>query len=293
MSRIGLKLLLSVCFGFVVACASQGGESGSGDTSQDVVQDLGGSTTGQGSTGTTDEGVTDTGTTDEGSTDGQQTNTDPGSMSLLVRAMILGQPLVLGQAYEAGGQKFDLNMFRYWLSNVVLISADGSNHVVSDSYYLMEKTASKTREEIILGDIPAGDYTGIKFAVGVDPGANSSLDLFAGELTTAVNMDWGWKNGFVFFKIEGSFVTSGSTKAYRMHINTNANFKEIQLSFAAPVRVDGAHETDVAVDGNLEKVYESIDLATHPVTTYQSHSAQIAGGYAAMFTVSASASTPK
>ena len=154
MSRIGLKLLLSVCFGFVVACASQGGESGSGDTSQDVVQDLGGSTTGQGSTGTTDEGVTDmgttdegvtdtgttdegvtdTGTTDEGSTDGQQTNTDPGSMSLLVRAMILGQPLVLGQAYEAGGQKFDLNMFRYWLSNVVLISADGSNHVVSESH---------------------------------------------------------------------------------------------------------------------------------------------------------------
>jgi hypothetical protein len=119
-----------------------------------------------------------------------------------------------------------------------------------------------------------------------------SLDLFEGELTTAVKMDWGWKQGFVFFKIEGNFLNDGSMKFYKMHVGTNFNYKNIELSFDAPIRVDGAHLAEVVIDTKLSTVYESINLAQYPITTYHPHSTQIADGYATMFSVLGAASTP-
>jgi hypothetical protein len=68
-------------------------------------------------------------------------------------------------------------------------------------------------------------------------------------------------------------------------VGTNPNFKSMTLNFDMPIRVDGAHQAEVAIDANLEKVYETIDLSKKPITTYHPHSAQIAGGYATMFTL--------
>ena len=62
-------------------------------------------------------------------------------------------------------------------------------------------------QEVVLKNIPAGDYNQITFTIGVDS-LRSTMDVSKrpGVLDPAQGHDgmyWTWNSGYIFFKMEG------------------------------------------------------------------------------------------
>ncbi len=102
----------------------------------------------------------------------------------------------------AAGDRFTVSTFKYYISNVALLRADGSAYAVPGSYFLVDQ-AKAGSQELAMRDVPAGDYTGLRFTVGVD-----SARTKAGNLTGALDannaMWWDWSQEFINLKLEGT-----------------------------------------------------------------------------------------
>ncbi len=103
---------------------------------------------------------------------------------------------------NANGDKFKVSMFKYYISNILLKKADGTEYKQPESYYLIDesKPASKL---ITISDVPAGEYSSLIFTIGVDSTRNVS-GAQTGALDPANGMFWTWNSGYVFVKLEGT-----------------------------------------------------------------------------------------
>jgi hypothetical protein len=89
--------------------------------------------------------------------------------------------------------------FKYYISNVKLLRADGTTYNENESYHLIdeETAASKT---ISINNVPFGSYTGISFMIGVDSTRNVSGSQ-TGALDPALGMFWTWNSGYIMAKL--------------------------------------------------------------------------------------------
>ncbi len=195
-----------------------------------------------------------------------QSNIAPGPrLSIEINHVFDGAPLALGTDYEtADGVAVQINKVRYWISNVQLNRADGTKHAVPASYYLLEQTQDKLRNEIVVGGIPVGEYTGLTLAIGVDEGHNHSTDLFEGELSTALNMDWGWNSGFIFFKIEGDYEDNGSMAPFIAHVGNDVLYREVTMTFDTPISIDEERDGSVQVTADVQRIFDGWDVVAVP-----------------------------
>ncbi|RYZ98545.1 MAG: hypothetical protein EOP47_19105 [Sphingobacteriaceae bacterium] len=103
---------------------------------------------------------------------------------------------------NAHGDNFTVSTFKYYVSNIKLLKADGSGFAVPESYLLIDAADASSSLHTLEG-IPAGDYTGISYTIGVDSARN-----FAGAQTGALDpindMFWTWDSGYIFVKFEGN-----------------------------------------------------------------------------------------
>ena len=155
----------------------------------------------------------------------------------------------------AAGETFTLGTFEYYISNVVFTKTDGSTYAAPGVYHLVN-AAKPATTEFTISDVPVGDYSGVKFMVGVDSTATKADQLtMTGDLNPANNMYWTWNTGHIFLKAEGN-VTSASNKAFTAHIGGYRKPYNAIVS-AAPafpsgttllVRADHAPEIHIAAD---------------------------------------------
>ena len=126
-----------------------------------------------------------------------------GQVNLEFDHVVGSEPLALDpqQYTNANGDQFRITTFRYYISNIVLTRADGTQYKQPESYYLIseDKPASKL---ISIPNVPAGEYTGVTFTVGVDSTRNVS-GAQTGALDPAEGMFWSWNTGYIFMKLEG------------------------------------------------------------------------------------------
>jgi len=108
------------------------------------------------------------------------------------------------------GQAFNLTFLRYFISDVTLHNADGSDHKIPMSVsaegaegYFLVKEESSASQIIKFEDIPAGSYDAMSFTVGVD--SSGVLEGAAGGILDPVvnKMFWSWNAGYVATKVEG------------------------------------------------------------------------------------------
>ncbi len=133
-----------------------------------------------------------------------------GSVEIEISNLAGDAPLDFGTYYKnENGDSVRFSQFNYFLSNFVLIKKDGSEHVMpKDSCYFLVKhdnTASKTLQ---LNNVPAGDYKGVRFMIGIDSSKSvSEIGQRTGVLDptgAAAGMYWSWNSGYIFVKIEGT-----------------------------------------------------------------------------------------
>jgi len=173
------------------------------------------------------------------------------SLSFSFKALANNTPLVMtNKGYvNAGEDNFTVSLFNYYISNIRLKRADGFEYAEPESYHLVRHGEGKTT--FTVSNLPEGNYTSMEFLIGVDAARNTS-GAQTGDLDVSNNMFWNWNQGYVFFKLEGSYLAKNATTEaqYAIHIGgfegKNNNIRTCSFNLGTPV---------IAKKGVVSKIY--------------------------------------
>jgi hypothetical protein len=155
---------------------------------------------------------------------------------------------------------------KYWVSNVVLLRADGSELALPNSYYLVDATADH-HSELVLPNVPRGSYNGIRFLVGLDSAANHAnpLNLPQGSVLNNPGMHWGWNPaaGYKFLVVEGQvWDGAGAKEGLTYHIANMRNVMTVSLN--RPFTVGSDNEFYIKAD--YQKLFQTLDMPADKFT---------------------------
>lgn len=201
-----------------------------------------------------------------------------GSTSLMIDARFGDADFELNKAFPAtsGDQalEYNFNKLRYWVSNVTLISETGEEYRIPNSYYLMEETSeiqvqdgsfgkvypANKREEIQLENIPAGNYTAVKFNIGVEPKYNDNLSLTVGELNALNGMasaNWMWFTSYIFTSTSGKMALASDaaqTQNFFWETGSNDMFTEKRVELPNAIKISSATNSSISLDLDVQEV---------------------------------------
>lgn len=214
-----------------------------------------------------------------------------GSLSLTFDARYGESEFELNKKYpyqlvNSGGtydMEFEFSRLRYWVSNVKLIDKDNKEHAIADSYYLVEETneiavqhlvggekyPATKREEVIIKDIPSGEYKAIKFSIGVDQKYNDNIALTAGELGSlngmGVSDGWMWFTSYKFLTLAGTIHWGDGTptsKALSWETGSNELFDgaEKTVDLTSPLKIDAQNSGKVTFNVDVKELLSATDL---------------------------------
>ena len=127
----------------------------------------------------------------------------------------------------AAGYKYSVTKLVYYLSRVSLVKQDDSKIELGE--YLFCDAFDPSTNQLSFRHIPAGDYKGISFNIGLDSTLNISNRLPAA--TENINMQWPdpMGGGYHFLMLEGYFTDSTGTNGYAVHLGTSKPLIKIML----------------------------------------------------------------
>jgi hypothetical protein len=158
-----------------------------------------------------------------------------------------------------------ISTVKYIVSNIVLTKADGTTFTYpkSQSYFIVDE-ANTDSNVLDLTNVPAGDYTKIKFGIGVDReqfnlGASGQGDFLAEA--QAADMLWSWSAGYKFLAFEGIFTSPTVTAATPFMVHTGQtgsdyNYTEITLDMPSKALVRSTITPVVHIVADLSKVID-------------------------------------
>ena len=210
--------------------ASIGATACSDDAAQD---DEVGETSSDSSDTTSDtEGTTSTdGTTDATSTEGTTTDatTDATTgeediqVTLNFGAAVGDQPAACGQSYEGLGSEgttVQIQDLRFFVSAIELLDAQGNATPLAldqdglwqyadvalldfeDGTSACQDAGTAELNDVVVGSVPAGDYTGVRFSLGVPFELNHQDPASAPSPLNLPSMFWVWQGGHKFARLD-------------------------------------------------------------------------------------------
>lgn len=130
------------------------------------------------------------------------------------------------------GQPYQIDTLKVYISDVALVRADGSEVRVGGLALVdFKKNASTQDVSVMLADVPAGEYRGLRFAVGVPREANHR-DAATQALPLGVDsgMYWAWNPGYIFYRLEGRAQLPAGEQKWVLHLGTDAYKVPVNLS---------------------------------------------------------------
>ncbi|QYM79854.1 hypothetical protein K0B96_04335 [Horticoccus luteus] len=151
------------------------------------------------------------------------------------------------------GMKLRVTRLAALLSGAVLTKSDGTVVRLDGQFGFID--AESGRLAWTLRGVPAGDYAGLGFQVGV-PTAVNHADPGQWPAGHALNplvdrLHWSWQGGYVFFALEGRW-RDGATpdtateRGFSYHVATEARL--MRVNFVAAFRVEGATTVTLALN---------------------------------------------
>lgn len=217
------------------------------------------------------------------------------------------QDLVLNtQTYKnAAGEDYTVTKLNYFISNIKLKKADGTEYNVAGKYFLIKEQDTKS-QTITLSDIPAADYVSVSFLVGVDSLKSiSDVAQRTGVLDPASygddNMYWSWNSGYIFLKFEGTSPVvapnAAGSRIFQIHAGgfggrtavTPNNLRTVKLNAsgdAIQVRKNTAPTVHIFTD--VAKIFAgtaTIKIAERNMIHSPALAGPIANNYAQMFVI--------
>jgi hypothetical protein len=188
-------------------------------------------------------------------------------VSLPMKLVMAGKPFVFGQsnALSDGGSLVPLN-FRFYISEVQLLRAGGEEPIAVDimtaagtpppygvHFFNAEEADSSTLRFLA----PAGEYTGLSFALGLKLACNRQQpSTLSDPLTDVSQMTWPHTGGFLFLRFEGRVTAGGgagissATSEIPPAVHMGGNILTELLPY---VTVSGSGALSIPASGSLEK----------------------------------------
>lgn len=224
-------------------------------------------------------------------TDTPDPDVKKGKVTLEFENVVGDSPLELNSLtpyVTPSNEDFKVTIFRYYISNIKLKSADGTEFIQPESYYLLDQ-AREPSLKFTIPDVPVGNYNSLTFTLGVDA-ARDTAGAQTGALAIS-DMFWTWDTGYIFTKLEGSS-TKSPNKSLIFHIGGISNIKEVAPAMNNRViQVREARTPGVHVRADVLRIF------TGPKIILFSNTSNVMGGPDAatiaenqrvgMFTVSA------
>lgn len=208
-------------------------------------------------------------------------------VSLRFQPVVNGTPLSqdLTKTYDINGTATTFSSARMYISEFTLLKADGSTvtfdgesisapakdandnditHTVSDKTVLVKHDLG--HHEYSLGMAPSGEYTGVRFKIGL-AGTTNRLDASQVPSShplskqTDRNNHWNWNAGYLFLRMDGEVDTNADgtpDEVWEVHLGTNNFLKEIQLPFDIDLQMDQSTDLHIMVD--YAKLLKDVDL---------------------------------
>lgn len=191
--------------------------------------------------------------------------TGTGELSIKYDNGFNGNDLVLDVPNSANenGEVITVTRFNYIVSNFRLVNAEGEEFVYpkDESYFIVSQETEE--DNIVLPEIPAGEYTTLIFGVGVDQekylqGAEGQGDFLAEA--EANNMMWSWQAGYKFLNFEGSFTSDSVTEPtdFKIHMGSHGssldNYKEVTLELPSSVIVSDEIDSSIHLKIDASKI---------------------------------------
>lgn len=166
----------------------------------------------------------------------------------------------------AHNEKLKVNVVRYIVSNIVLTKEDGTTFTYpkAKSYFIADENDASTGYQFDLTDIPEGDYTKVKFGIGVDKeqwqlGAAGQGDFLA--KAQAKDLLWSWSAGYKYLAFEGTFTSATVTESSSFMIHTGQiggayNYTEVTLDLPTKALVRKNIKPAIHVVTDLSKILD-------------------------------------
>ncbi len=180
-----------------------------------------------------------------------------------------GNPISFGAINYTNlkGNRYEVDLLKYYVSYFTLVRDD--NTEINMKNHKLINAKDTTTCSFTLDSIPNGNYTAVKFYLGVDS-AHNHTGLQEGDLSPSYTMIWDWRTGYLFFKHEGWFIddTGGrtllvyhfGTDPYQTIINLpvtkfaiSGDSHTMNLKF----NLNALYASPILVDFNKNNVHES------------------------------------
>jgi hypothetical protein len=188
-----------------------------------------------------------------------------GTITFKFRNTVGSAPVQLGQMVynNAAGNSWQIDLLKYYVSNITLVKGDGTTHNIGN-YDLIDEELPESKT-IASSGVPNGTYNTLRFYLGVDSARNNNLDQ-SGDLDPSYGMFWPWNTGYIFFKHEGYYLdTAGSIQPLLFHYGTDLSLVTVELPVS--ITVNGGSKT-VDLDFDLQSAYDSPNPIDFNVDNY-------------------------
>lgn len=194
-------------------------------------------------------------------------------------------PLKLDTCYYTtqNGESFVVNNYKYYISNIVLSTADGKQWAEPESYHLVDQRIDSSHSFTIKG-LPAGKYTSVKFLIGVDSFRNTN-GAQTGALDPAHGMFWDWDSGYIMAVLE---IVTAQEDIHLLHVagwkSPHSVLRWVTLDLPTPAIVTGSGESNIHITSDVAEWFKTpnnIKLSDLISVNYP----DIADNYADMFKV--------
>ena len=182
---------------------------------------------------------------------------------------------------NSNGEIVSVSKVKYIVSNIVLTKADGTTFTYpkSQSYFILDELTPSTLV-LNLSGIPAGNYTKIKYGIGVDKAQWEAGATGQGDFLTtaqAAEMMWSWSAGYKFVAFEGTFTSATVTAATQFKVHTGQtgtdyNYAEVALDLPVDALVRTTITPQIHIMADLSQIVDGTN------TINLSEGATIMGG---------------
>ncbi|HEY1032918.1 MAG TPA: MbnP family protein [Flavipsychrobacter sp.] len=193
----------------------------------------------------------------------------------------------------ASGESVTISKFNYFITNIKLKKADGTEYVQPESYYPVKADVAGSKH-FHIKDVPAGTYTSISFLVGVDSARNVSGAQTGGldPANAASGMFWTWSTGYIMAQLEGTSPQSTATDNKFIHHvggfkGQFSGIRAVTITLPQQMTLSGGKESTIKLKADINKWFSN-NLKIVDVTFIMGvneTSKMIADNYATMFSV--------
>ncbi len=171
-------------------------------------------------------------------------------MHLEVKVMANNEEVILGQPFVVGNQTYELNLIKFYITNLTFLNkgevvADFSN---SPNLVNLEDDSST----VIPVAVPT-NFDEIKFTFGVDSSTNVN-GIMTGALDPINGMYWTWQSGYINCKIEGQTVEE-SRKNIEYHLG---GYLPNQLA-AQNIRLAVDSKADLVLEFHIDAILSGLN----------------------------------